>query len=503
MAIPELLIASVLQSPGNGVQVANLVGGTIINQIGATLTSTSFDPNSNVRKNVANFAVEYRGEIHCHFLTNNVPGVWSLNKWNGTAWNNFDNYELTGQFPGGSGTYTECLGSWVVNTGSLQRIFTLAFNSSSGSLRMLYSDDGSSFTFSPDLGPFSTFLANGKHILFNNKLYIVAANGSAMQCFEIDPIAITATEITTGLPIGGAPSTTHAAFAVYSDSLFLCTENYATGTSFNLYEFTGGGWTFNTTIKSSMNFATGNPERGACAMFTDPATGDLIVFFNGTDGSFARGSFCTRLTPNGSTFTPTEITSTVVPSGLRPGVRGSVASAIEDRWFVFASTDNVGATEIYLFVAAGPAPGAGYTVYQWQGVGAEASLIGAGPSTIYAIPETAVGGGDRIYATAAAGKPTYESKEEIPNGVRIYYRVYGGTATAPVFGTIKLYYNQEQEDPNVQATLFGTPAGGILNGDQVDNVEADDGGTLYSLDWNSIADGVPSGDAVNILLDFE
>lgn len=498
MAIPELLVGSILQSAGNNVQVAELVGGTSLNQIGADLSSTSFEANDANRKAVTNFVVEYRGDLYCNYLTNSAAGVWALHRWNGTSWSNFDNYELTGQFPGGAGVYTESLGTWVVNTGSVQRIFSLAYNSTNGVLRMLYSDDGTSWTFSADIGVGSgTPLDTGKSILFNNKLYIAFADSlNSVSVVEVDPIAIAASIVKTGLVASTQPNSTHAGLTVYDDRLFLCVE--ASAANLSLYEFTGGGWSFNVNITTSMSFNTGNPEQGACAMFTDPTTGDLIVFFNGTNSGFQRGSFAVRLTPSGSTFTPTDITNTVVPAGLRPGVRGTAAVHIEDRWFVFVSTDTPGSTEVYLFVAQGPAPGSGYTIYQWVDVSTEVSLVGAGPSTIYAIPETPFGGGDRIYRNTG-NQCAIESAQAVLGGYEISYRVYGTQSGQ----SVTLWYSQGQEAPDQQGSISAQTGGsGITGGNTVTGITGDDGTTLFTLVWDIAADGVPSGDACHILLDI-
>lgn len=504
MPIPNLLIASTLQSAGNTVQVAELVGGTTINQIGADLSSTSFTPNTNVRKIVANVPVEYRGDIYCNYLTNNVAGIWALHRWNGSTWSNFDNYELTGQFPGGTGVYTDALGTWVVNTGTVQRIFSLAFNSGGGNVNMLYSDDGTTWNF-VTLGTFSTFLYGGKHVLFNNKVYLLSANSVSCQVYEIDPIALTATFVSTGIPGSTQPFTTSAALGVYDDRLFLAVERQ--NTDFGLYEFTGGGWSFVVDANGqSMNFNTGNPERGAACMFTEPTTGDLIVIFNGVNASFNRGSFASRLIPSGSSFTVEDLSLTVtnpngdgvIPTGLQPGARATTG-AIEDRWFVVVSTNTPGSTEVYLFVAEGPAPGTGYAVYQWQGIGTQMSSVGVGPSTIYAIPEAPFGGGDRIYRNVA-NQAVIETAAAIPGGYRISYRVYGLQTNQ----NVTLWYSLGQEVPDQQAMsiIAQTGGSGITGSTTVNGITGDDGATLFTLDWDAESDGVAVPDAAHMFLDI-
>lgn len=484
MAIPELLIGTLFQST---CQVAELVGGTSITQIGADVYTGAFDTIDANKKHVGARVIEYRGEIWTtEYDSGPFLRVWG---YNGTSWS------LRHSNSGA----TRTIGMWIVNTGSAQRLVVVGTDQSAN-VRVSYTDDGSSWTdFSVSATGWSVGNGpTGKSILFNNKIYINYASGATPYCIEVDPVAETVSNITPGWPTFSVSSTDSGCFVVYDDRLFCAHQAFdGNPAPFNLYEFTGGGWSTNVTI-DSLNLGLGVPERGCAAAFTDPSTGDLIVLVNGANTSAQLGSHCYRLTPSGLSFTVTDITSTVIPSGFRPGDRAT-NDAVEDRWFAFVSTDNPASPEIYPFLAQGPAPGTGYAVYQWQGVGSVMTSVGSGPSTVYAIPEAVFGGGDRI-SRGPGSQCVIESAQAVLGGYEISYRVYG-TQTGQ---NVTLWYSTEQEVPDQQATISAQTGGsGITGGNTVTGIDGDDGTTLYTLTWDIDADGVTSGDASHMLLDIQ
>lgn len=484
MPLPELLIANQFQ---NTMQVAELVGGTSITQIGAdVLASGHFDSIDTDKKHVGARVIEYRGEIWT--TTYETGPNLRIKGYDGSTW-------TTRHTNSGA---SRTIGMWIVNTGSAQRLVVVGTDQSANA-RVSYTDDGSSWTdFSVSLSGWSVTAApTGKTILFNNKIYFLYGSGVTPYCVEVDPIAGSASNIPVQWSPGTVSSTDNGCFVVYDDRLF-CFHAAATGNSHNLtlYEFTGGGWSANTNVALSND--SGRLRHGCGTMFTDPSTGDLIVITNGYDTAFQRGSRAFRLTPSGTTFTPSDITTTVIPSGLRPGVRGVSDDHMEDRWFVYVNTDTPGSTEVYFFAAAGPAPGTGYSVYQWAGVGAEMTLVGVGPSTTYGVPEAPFGGGDRI-SRGSGNQCEFVSGLKVPGGFQVSYRVWGLQPGQ----SVTLWYSLSQETPDQQASISAQTGGsGISGGNQVDGITGDDGATLFTLTWDALADAVPVPDSAHLFLDI-
>jgi len=83
--------------------------------------------------------------------------------------------------------------------------------------------------------------------------------------------------------------------------------------------------------------------------------------------------------------------------------------------------------------------------------------------------------------------------------------VTGGTSTAfattsagpsggPETVNVDFYFNDENEAPQATATL-SAPSAGSLVGNQIQGLTADyDGTTLYTVKWNTVADGLSNGD---------
>lgn len=493
MAIPELLIGSSFQAT---VQAAELVGGTTINtQSGNTATNSSEGVN-NLVKAVANRFVEYRGDI---FTAHHTGNIGTVHRYSGGSWTQ----ELNG--PNGITLGGQTLGGFIANGGGVQRLFFVGQLGNGNNHYIQYSDDGTTWNTAASLLSESGLVNSGKSILFNNKAYSLAASTITPRCREFDPFALTATSIPVAWPSRSVQNgTDNGCFIVYDDRLFCVhiDDNIAGSGDYALYEFTGGGWSLNTQITNDNRLGGGFTQisEGACCAFTDPTTGDLIAITNGKQTNFGAtyGSMAFRLTPNGTSFTVNEITGTVIPAGLQPGVRGST-NAIEDRWYVFDSTDTPGSNEIYFFTAEGPAPGTSYTVYQWNGVASVITSIGSGPSTtVYSIPEAANGGGDRIFRSSG-NQPAIETGAAVLGGYQISYRVYGTQSGQSVTG----WYSQEQESPMQQMTISAQTGGsGITGGNTVTGITGDDGATLFTLTWDTTTDNIPSGDTCSMFLDI-
>jgi len=84
-------------------------------------------------------------------------------------------------------------------------------------------------------------------------------------------------------------------------------------------------------------------------------------------------------------------------------------------------------------------------------------------------------------------------------GEQISFKAYGDSGSSDK--TVKFYFNNAEEAPDTQVTLMGTATGGSAtrNGNQVDNVDADDGTTTYTVVRDTSGDGLSLGDQENIM----
>lgn len=74
-------------------------------------------------------------------------------------------------------------------------------------------------------------------------------------------------------------------------------------------------------------------------------------------------------------------------------------------------------------------------------------------------------------------------------GLTIKFKAYGDSGSSDK--TVKFYYSTDEGPPTSQCTLTGSPTGGSAtrNGNQIENVNADDGTTEYTALWDFLTDG--------------
>lgn len=484
MAIPNIYI---VKNSSGAIQVAELVGGGTINQIGADVFANTSEVLSTVDI-FTNRVVEYRGEIYVMFYSSATTSIYGYNR--GTGLWTF-RHSLSSLVP---------MGLFLINTSSVQRLAAVGI--ASGQAYILYTD-GSGWTTSAALGSAGT-TNRCPAIEFNNKLYFpITSSGS--KILEVDPIGITITLITPPF-VGSNLADQCVDLCVYDDRLFCLTPGPVnagfSGSDWELYEFVGGNFTLNTSVTNTNDLgAIGAARQGQPSLFQDPSTGRLIAICNGSNNgtTTGTGSRAFELTPSGAAFTVNEITDPVIPAGFRPGVRGNSGDHAEDRWLCYVSNDDTPASpEVFLFFAIGPAPGTGFTTYTWNGVGSVITSLAAGPNTNYAMPHQKFGGGGRVNR-ASANQCTIELATPVSGAYRISYRVYGTVATQ----SVRLYYDLDQDTPSTQATISAQTGGsGISGGNTVTGITGDDGTTLFTLDWDLVTDGVSNGDAAHLMLDI-
>ena len=484
MAIPNIYI---LLNTSGAIQAAELVGGGTINQIGADIEVSSSETLAAARI-YTNRVIEYRGEIFVICKQGTAAEVFGYNRGTGLWTSRFNAADRNP------------VGLFITNTGTTQRL-TGVFQLGASAL-ISYTDDGSTWNSTSDIGSLVSPNA-GPIIEFNNRLYMPSLS-NGVRITEIDPVALSVTDITPPF-VGAIVGDASIDMCVYDDRLFVLTPNPNAGTAgsdWELYEFVGGNFVFNTTVTNDGRLGTAAGTRqGQCCLFQDPTTNDLIAICNGTtDGTSTNaGNTVFRLTPSGSSFMVNEITSTVLPAALQPGGRGSSTDYYEDRWLCYVTNETTpGSPEVYLFFAQGPAPGTGFTTYTWNSVGSAMTSLATGPNTNYAMPHQKFGGGGRVNRSTG-NQCMIESATAVSGGYRISYRVYGTVSSQ----TVRLYYDLNQDIPSTQASISAQTGGsGISGGNSVTGITGDDGSTLFTLDWDIVTDGVTNGDIAHLMLDI-
>lgn len=499
MAIPELHIVNPYQGAFGSLQPAELVGGTTINSIGNPIAAGGGEAvlSGNLTyKEIHNRVVEYRGKIYVLFRGQSPANQAIVSVYDRASPPSWGTVLASGL----NTAYGDYSGLYIASTGSAQRLF-FAHRDGTGNMHIRWTDNGSSWNDTGTLG-LHPLMGRGPGVMFNNKLYLPYYNTSGDKgVTEIDPIAGSFSKVAAPWVMQSTDKIS-VDMCVLNDRLYaLVADTFNTG-DFELYEFTGSGWSSNTSITSDNRiFGYPNVDEGQCHLFKDPNQDALIAVVNGSsDGTSTNsGSMAFELTPSGGSFSVSDITNTVIPAGLRPGVRGASNDHTEDRWYGYASNDSTpGSPEHFLFFAAGPAPGTGYSVYTWVNASSVMTLVGAGPSTQYSLPNQKFGGGLRINR-GVGNQCVIESAAAVLGGYRVSYRVYGTQSSQ----TVRLYYSTDQEVPSSQATISAqTGGGGISGGNAVTGVTGDDGVTLFTLDWDLSADGIGSGDASHLMLDI-
>ena len=328
------------------------------------------------------------------------------------------------------------------------------------------------------------------------------SNSPATRVYEIDPVAGTVS-IYTGAWVGsGTPGFGTCDLCVAFDKLWaVAADDYTTG-QWNLYEFTGTGFTLNSQISQTTNtidnvgFGSGKP-----VLWTDNTNLYVVACTarDEVDGANI-GSTCYRGVPSGATFTWVQDDGTVA-AALQPGVRAAPA-AREDLWGVYVDNDTDPLNPaFYLFVAPGTAPGTSYTVYRWEGFGTEMGTgtttgetgPGASVTTAFTLPEMKYGGAEAISQPEA----TYgeiEAESQILGAYRLFYRTPGTVANL----TGRVYFSLGQGPPDTLAVLVG-------GGNTFGPITGDSRASLRTVDIDLTLSGItsPPSDSSNWMIKLE
>lgn len=294
---------------------------------------------------------------------------------------------------------------------------------------------------------------------------------------------------------------------IFNDRLFVVWYQTASGNTVRLSEYVAGSWVDLPGSDGGYNTVFTTMNAAKWSLFTDGTFLYGLVPAETTDGWR-----CLRW--DNTLGTPTDITSSVLPSDLQSSTDGgSYAGNIEDGRFVACIDQNSDPLnpEIDLFFSVdGSTAGNPWSLYSWNG---NAALIGSagvaedtGGASHHSPPSGMNFGGEHIF-TPGELDALIVGKAAVFGGQQIQASFWGDAGAADK--NAKLYYATEGEPTLQEATLTGTPsvlsgpaAAPTLNGglNRLEGVEADDGASVYAFTWDIATDGISVGDRVQLFL---
>jgi len=245
-----------------------------------------------------------------------------------------------------------------------------------------------------------------------------------------------------------------------------------------------------------------NTSTGHNCMFTDPATGDLIVFWSGERVSNGADRTVVEQIENAATTaTPVnDISTTVLGSGEGADkyLEGGGSADVVRSWYAYVDNDTV-PTSPRVFLKTTGSNGV-TECWEWKGVGAEIELVGSGSGIDldqFSVNSVNFGGGDRsvLQARIEIGD-TSNPDTEVSGGRKFYFRAIG--SGGPFAGTFYVDGNEGAPDivAPITAASFTVESGSpgttpTISGNTLTNITPDDGTVLYSivLDLSSVSLG--------------
>lgn len=255
-------------------------------------------------------------------------------------------------------------------------------------------------------------------------------------------------------------------------------------------------------------------DEGHSCMFTDPATGDLIIVMSGENNGVGPRAKVIQVQNATTTATPVnDVSATVMGAveGADKYLQGGGAASDDRRWIANIDTTTVlGTTRVFLTTWD---PGGGTETWEWKGVGAEMEAVAALAGITgndFAFPANAIGGGHRRPRAAGVelGDPA-NPPVEVVGGTKYFFR---GVGSAPVGVVTFLGTDLEDTPATVVPIVPGTlvvesgvpPTTPTISGNTLINFTPDASVSLYSivLDVDAAGVDIDEGEIGLIIPDF-
>lgn len=488
MPPPPLLILRNVGSSGNP-RVSRLIGGTTGVQLGNDITAGGFDsaPGASFT-NDANRVVHFDNDLYAIIDDQIVKYNSGTGDWDS---------EFTFSI---SSTKRRKSDLWPISVNGTPSLVALVVNAALSLAIVEF--DGT--TWSETNLVFSSNNDIHRSAVYRDKIFL-NSDSAANEIVEVDPATPAVVQHNPpGKPVGTAAGD----FQIFQGRFFfLSADGTSAANHWGLWEYTGATWvqrSFVNTATTDAGASAGagfdignNGENGQCALFTDGT--DLFGLMPGDDAG-SSGTVLARWTVNGNDFDEFDLSATVLPADRRLGG----ADADGTKWEVWVDNDTDPTSPgIHIWFLSEHDVG-NYTYYEWNGIASP--LSGGLPSVSheFKLPNGSVGGGARVWTS---GELNVKIEDVVPfagGGLQIQFSAYNDVG--PADKIVKFYFNSDEEVPTGQATLLGTPV--VISGpgstptrnvNQLEDVEADDGATIYGVQWDTVTDGIGTNDHYSLI----
>lgn len=215
-----------------------------------------------------------------------------------------------------------------------------------------------------------------------------------------------------------------------------------------------------------------------------------------------------KLAPTGGTgtsFTPTDVTATIIPTELRDsGAQANTTMSVGCYVDTVASPTS---PAIYFWIRTNTLDNSpSYHLYQWAGPSSTWEQVGLGIiAGTYCLPHTKHGGSQFTFQGVNKIFAQIESFSTVSStAANVAFRVYG--TGSDVSGRI-LHTGSATDPggpPDTQGTLIDPVSGGSMArvGNQLNAITPDAGATLYTCRWDFGNDGFNAGQSPRIVVDL-
>lgn len=471
--------------------VGSPVGTGTGNVAGVSASSANSRPQNRV--------IAFGDDLYCIGGSNNSTtfgGIYKRNQSGADQWGQVQGIAFAGD--------NHNTGLHVLHPGGIPTLIA-AYVGAGFNIFTAESTDGTSWTLTNHGSPVGGNTA-GQAIVFRDSLYWALDHGSALL-FQYDFALNSPTSLNASTFFDGNRPGNVYGLTIQDNNLYMAGWS---GTNLpRVCKLQAGALV--SILHGSGGQSSGNTSGHSC-LFTDPATGDLIVFWSGADGGVTPRTLVNHIENAATTATPVnDISSTVLGAveGADKYLSGGGSALTNRSWYAYVDNDTVPASPRVFLKTTGAN---GVTeCWEWRGVGAEIEFVAGGAGIDldqFSVNAVQFGGGVRsvIQARIEIGDASNQDTE-VAGGRKFYFRAIG--SGGPFVGTFYVSNSEGVPDTAVPITAAsltiesGSPSTTpLISGNTLTNITPDDGTVLYSivLDLSSVSLG--SGEPARLMGDL-